>query len=73
MKIHLVDNTLEVEIFYERSDQDYPDNICMRITEECPEEEKLFRAHQTNIYLTPQQASQVAVALASAAEKSLND
>lgn len=73
MTIHLVDDTLKVEIFYEKTDQAFSDNVCMRIIEDCPEDEKLFKAHETNLYLTPQQATQLASALARASEKSLVD
>jgi hypothetical protein len=73
MKIHLLDESLQVEIFYEKADQSYADNICMQITEECPEDERLFRAHQTCLYLTPQQACQLAAALTKAAKCSLDD
>lgn len=73
MKIHLLDDSLQIEIFYEKSDETYTDNICMQITEECPENERLFCAHQTNLYLTPQQACQLANALAKAARCSMAD
>ncbi|RPI32559.1 MAG: hypothetical protein EHM70_08660 [Chloroflexota bacterium] len=70
MAILLLDNSLRVEIFFEESDTDFADDVCISIVEECPEEEKLFIEDETNIFLTPEQARQVAEALLSAAEES---
>jgi hypothetical protein len=71
MAIYLLDNTLKVEICYDESDRGYSDNICVQIIEECPEDEKIFRADETNIYLTPEQALQLADTLRKAARASL--
>lgn len=68
MKIHLLDDSLQVEIFYEQEDEDFKDNICVRIQENCTDDERLFRAKETNIFVTPKQACQLAKALAQAAE-----
>ncbi|NPV55363.1 MAG: hypothetical protein HPY76_01635 [Anaerolineae bacterium] len=70
MAIYLLDNSLKIEIFYECIDCEYPDNITVRVTEDCPEEEKLIRADQVNLFLTPQDARKLAFALLSAAEQS---
>lgn len=70
MPIYLVDETLKVEVFYEPSDRQFEDDICVCIEESCPAEEKLFRADETHIYLTPKQARQLGLALVKAAEKS---
>ena len=69
MAIYLLDNSLKVEIFYECTDCDYPDNVTVRITEDCPEDEKLLRADQVNLFLTPDEARRLAFALLSAAEQ----
>ena len=63
MPIYLLDNTLQVQIRYDQEDCDYSDNICVTISEDCPHDEKVFIAGQTNLYLTPQQATEVAEAL----------
>ena len=73
MSLFLLDDTLNVEIFYEPNDSDYCDNICIRFWESCPEEEKVFRAEETNIFITPDQAQKLAELLYSAAQMSQTD
>ena len=70
-QLNLLDNSLQVSVFYERTDSDFDDNICIRFREECPEDEKLFKAGETNIFLTPDQANQFALRLIEAAKQSL--
>lgn len=70
MVIELLDGSLKVEITYEKSDKEFDDNICMRMWEDCPEDEKVFYAGETNLYLTPEQARQFANALLQAANLS---
>lgn len=69
MSISLVDNSLKVDIYYEESDRDFEDDICICISEDCPEDEKLFRADETNIYITPDQAALLVMALQRAMNK----
>ena len=73
MAINLLDDTLSVEVYYDQSDCEYEDNICISILEDCPEEEKVFRAGQTNLYLTRDQARQLGQALLAAAEESCGE
>ena len=68
--IPLLDESLQIEIYYEGSDCDLEDNICVRITESCPEEEKVFRHDESNLYLTVEQANAIITALHKAVEKS---
>ena len=70
MPIYLVDDTLKVEVLYEPSDRQFDDDICLCIEESCPVEEKLFRADEVHIYLTPKQARQLGLALVQAATMS---
>lgn len=70
MPIFLLDDSWSIEVFYDQSDCEYEDNICMCILEDCPEEEKLLRAGQTSIYLTQEQARKLGQALLEAAEVS---
>ncbi len=70
MQISLLDDSLVVNIFYEIPDQAYEDNICIQLIEECPEDEKILRANETNIYLTTEQAARLAEALSKAAADS---
>jgi hypothetical protein len=70
MSINLLDGSLQVEIFYDPKDSQYDDNICVCVDETCPEDEKIFYAGETNIYLTVEQARQMAEALLKAADQS---
>jgi NAD-dependent dihydropyrimidine dehydrogenase PreA subunit len=73
MAIYILDNTLKIHVFFDKSDCEYNDNICLSILEECPEDEKLFIHDETNIYLTPEQARRLANALLAAADDSCNE
>lgn len=73
MPISLLDNSLKVDIYYDHEDCQFDDNICVSFVEDCPEEEKIFQAGETNIYLTPEQARQLAQALLAAASESCQD
>jgi hypothetical protein len=70
-KISLLDNSLEVSVFFERTDSEYDDDICICFQEYCQEEEKIFKAGETNIFLTPEQAKQLAAALTEASKQSM--
>jgi hypothetical protein len=73
MVLTLLDDTLKIEIFFEPSDRDFDDNICLCITETCPDEEKIFIHDETNVYLTSSQAEQFASMLMQAAAASKSD
>lgn len=70
MAIYLLDNSLRVEVFFEENDRDLNDNICVSLCEDCEEEERILRADETNLYLTRDEASQLAKALVHAISKS---
>jgi hypothetical protein len=70
MTISLLDNSLKVNIFFELKDCEYGDNVCVSIIEKCPDDEKVLRADETNLYLTPKQARRLASAFIHAAEES---
>jgi hypothetical protein len=61
--IYLLDRSLKVDVYYEPEDRNFNDNICISFCEECPDYEKIFVADETNIYLTSEQARQLAEAL----------
>jgi len=63
MTIFLLDGTIEIEIFFECVDHDLEDNICVKIFERCAPAERLLRAGETNIFLTPDQARELGIAL----------
>ena len=70
MTIHLLDHTLQIEIFYACEDEDLEDNVCVTVIERCPPAEKLFRAGATHLFLTPEEARTLGEALLSAANRS---
>ncbi len=61
--ILLLDESLQVEIFFESDDCGYEDNICLKIMESCPEDERLFIHDESHLYLTPEQAQELVAAL----------
>jgi hypothetical protein len=71
--IRLLDNSLQVEVFFSKEDCDLEDNICTRIIETCPEDEKIFKHEESHIFLTRQQARDLAAALTAAVNKSENE
>jgi len=70
MTIYLLEGTLQIDIFYDCEDQDLDDNVCVQVIERCAPEERLLRAGQTHIFLTPGQARELGEALLGAAHKS---
>lgn len=73
MFVFLLDNSVRVEVYCEEMDSDFEDNICVSFVESCPEDEKIFRADETNIYLTPKQAEQLGNLLVRAARLGCKD
>lgn len=73
MPVYLADDSLSVDVFYECDDCDYDDNIVLRIREDCPPDERLFIAEETNIFLTRAQASQLVELLQAAVHDSRED
>lgn len=68
--IHLLlDESLRVQVFFEEPDCEFEDNICISFNEVCPDEEKIFKYDETNIFLTPDQAEQLANSLLEAAQQ----
>ncbi len=68
MSITLLDGGLTLTVFYDESDRDFDDDICIQLTEECPEEERVLKFEETNLYITPDQASMIVLALQRALE-----
>lgn len=73
MSINLLDNSLNVEVYFESSDSEFCDNICVRFWESCPEEERIFRSEETNIFITAEQARILAFMLLEQAQQSDGD
>ncbi len=70
MAIHLLENTLKIDVFYDCEDQDLEDNVCVSIIESCPPAERIMRVEETHIFLTPDQARELGEALLRAANHS---
>ncbi len=70
MDLRLIGGELLINIFFEKSDREYDDNVCINFQEPCNEDTKLFRAKETNLFITPKEARQLAGLLLKAAEAS---
>ena len=70
MPIYLLDHSLKVDVFYDPEDCKFNDNICVSLFESCPEDERILQADEVNIYLTEEQARELAEELLKAAKKS---
>jgi len=68
--IYLLDDSLAVEVFFSTEDCDLEDNICLKIVESCREEEKIFIHDESDLFLTRQQARDLANTLLEAIKKS---
>ena len=61
--ITLLDGSLKLSIFHEESDRAFEDDICLCFMEDAVEDEKLFKADEVSIYLTPEQAALIVLEL----------
>ncbi|CUS02224.2 protein of unknown function [Candidatus Promineifilum breve] len=61
--ITLLDGSLKLSIYYDASDREFDDDICLSFEEDCPEEEKLFKADEVSLYLTPEQTALIVLEL----------
>ncbi len=59
MAVSLLDKSLIMDVFSEKEDADLADHICVRFTEKCDDDEKIFCAEETNMYVTLKQARQI--------------
>jgi hypothetical protein len=73
MFVLLLDNSLKVEVYCDDMDSEFEDNVCISFVETCPDDEKVFLADETNIYLTPKQAEQFGNLLVRAAKLGCKD
>ncbi len=70
MAIKLLNGSLKIEIFFEKIDKEYEDNICVCLREFGPGDEKILYASETNIFINAEQARELAEMLISAADHS---
>ena len=68
--VFLLDDSLDVEVFFSTEDKDLEDNICMKISESCKEEEKVFKHDESYLYLTQIQVREFIEALQAALNQS---
>ena len=66
--ITLLDGSLKLSIYYDVMDKEFDDDICLCFREDCPEDEKVLGANGVNIYVTPEQAALIVLALNRAME-----
>ncbi len=70
MEIKLLGGELILDICYEKSDKEYDDNICLSFKEPCLDDTRIFRASETNLLITSQEARKLAALLLKAADAS---
>lgn len=70
MAHELLNGSLEIDIFYENRDKEYDDNICVCLKEYGPDDEKILYATETNLYITAEEARNLAELLTKAADLS---
>ncbi len=63
MLLMLVDDSLQLSVEYDADQLEYEDTVCLTFVEDCPKDEHIFKADETRIFLTPDQADQLALAL----------
>jgi hypothetical protein len=68
MKIKLLDGSWEVEVFLDRSEPGFDDNVFLSIAEEGPPEQKLIKGNQITIGITAADARKLAWRLLEVAE-----
>jgi hypothetical protein len=68
MAIELLNGSLKIDVFFDKDDKEYDDNICVSLKEYGPEDEKIFYAGETDIFITPDEARKLAEMLIAAAE-----
>jgi hypothetical protein len=71
--ITLLDGSLKLRIYYDDTDRGFEDAICLCFVEDSVEEERLLRADETSIYLTPEQAGLIVLELSRALEAARRD
>ncbi len=70
MAIEVLNGSMAIEIFFDKHDREYEDNICVCIKEIGPEDEKIMYANETNLFITAEEARQLAKLLLTAADHS---
>jgi len=70
MAIKLLNGSLKIEIYFDKKDKEYNDNICVCVHEYGPGDEKILYAGETNVFINTEQARELAEMLTTAADHS---
>lgn len=70
MAIELLNGSLKIEVFFDHTDKEYDDNICICVQETGPEDEKILYAGETDIFINAEEARKLAAMLNQAADES---
>jgi hypothetical protein len=70
MAIELLNGSLKIEVFFDQTDKEYEDNICICVQETGPEDEKILYAGETDIFINAEEARKLAAMLSQAADES---
>ena len=70
MAIEILNGSLKIDVYFDKDDREYDDNICVCFKESGPEDEKIMYAGETDIFITPDEARKLAEMLIAAAERS---
>ena len=68
MAVKILEDSLTFEAFIDHEDAGFEDDVCLRFTETCPEEEKVFYGGENNLYVTRDQALKIAMEILKALE-----
>ncbi|MEZ4516393.1 MAG: hypothetical protein R3C44_05985 [Chloroflexota bacterium] len=66
--ISLLDGSLQLTIYHDQNSREYEDNICICFVEDSTEDEKLFKADEVSIFLTPEETGLLVLELNRALE-----
>lgn len=69
MAVKILDGSIIFEAFIDHEDAEFEDDVCLRFTETCPEEEKVFYGGENNLYVTREQARKIAVEILKALDE----
>ena len=60
MKLTLLDGNWDVEVFLDRSEAGFDDNVFVQISEECPDNQRILKSHQLVFGISANQARELA-------------
>lgn len=60
MAVDFMNGTMRFEAFIDKDDEGFDDDVCLRFTEDCLEDEKMFYGGENNLYVTRDEARKIA-------------